>query len=85
MYNLFSKGEKYRVQLAIKGNLITQAEIILTPIIILKTIKYHLDSVLYNDSRYVNINIKDFYLTLNLNGYEYIYNSISLSSQKFCR
>ena len=57
------------MQMTIRGNLIKTTGITLTPVASIKSIKCHWNSVLHDNSRYYAIDIKNFYLNLQLNEY----------------
>ena len=54
------------------GNLIQTTGVTSTPVASIKSIKCHWNSVLFDDSRYCNIDIKDFYLNSQLREYAYM-------------
>ena len=75
------KEDLNRTRITIRGNRITYSRDTATPTISIITAKMNWNSTIsIPNKRYTTIDIKDFYLNLELNDYEYIYIDIDLIS-----
>ena len=73
------KADPYRVRWTVGGNLVDYPGIVYTPSADLTTVKILLNSIISTkDAKFVNIDIKDFYLNTPMSRYEYMWVPVKL-------
>jgi hypothetical protein len=78
------KAEKHRTRITVGGNRIRYEGDTATPTASITTVKMHWNSVLSTEqSRYMTLDIKDFYLNSKLSDYEYIFIELRLIPEDF--